>query len=100
MASIPKGIDTLNAATNKGAMIKALAAKHGATNVQLASGRSLRFDLPDGKAKGGINRVKITARENGTVDIRLLQVVEVDLIGGVEPANVAKTLAAFLGLEA
>lgn len=102
MASIPKGIDTLNAATQKGAVIKALVAKHGATNVQMAGGRSLRFDLPAGTKTGlgdAVNRVKLTAREDGTVDVRLIEVREVELVGGVSPDNVAQTLAAFLGME-
>lgn len=96
---IPKGIATLNKATKDGAMIKALAANHGATNIQFASARSLRFDLPAGKALDKINRVKITAREDGTVDIRLIEVIEHDLIGGVQPDAVAVTLSKFLGFE-
>lgn len=96
---IPKGIETLNKATSNGAMIKALVAKHGATEVQLVSPRSIRFDLPAGKALDKINRVKITAREDGTIDIRLIEVIEHDLIGGVQPDAVAVTLSKFLGFE-
>ena len=56
-------------------------------------------DTPAGKAKDSINRVKLTAREDGTIDVSLFEMREVDLIGAVDPANVAKTLEAFTGLD-
>lgn len=73
--------------------------KMGATNVRICSARSVRFDLPEGKAKDGINRVKLTGHEDGTVRIQLLQVSEVDLIDPVLPQNFAGVLAAFTGIN-
>lgn len=72
--------------------------KMGVTNAQICSARSVRFDLPEGKAKDGINRVKLTGHEDGTLRIQLLQVSEVDLIDPVLPENFAGALAAFTGI--
>jgi hypothetical protein len=98
MPQFPKSIETLNEVL---ASIGAPSAFEfmGASNVQIVSPRSIRFDLPDGKAKDNINRVKITAREDGTIDIRLFEMRELDLIGGIAPANVASTIEAFTGLK-
>lgn len=67
-------------------------------NPQLASLRSFRFDLPDGAAKDGINRVKITDVD-GTYRVQFLKVDEVDLVGGVTPENLTKVIRQFTGVE-
>lgn len=71
----------------------------GATNACITSPRSVRFDLPNGKANGGINRVKMTAREDGSVDVSFLQITEVDLLGGVQPENLMQAIQNFTGLK-
>lgn len=71
----------------------------GVTNIQMVSARSMRFDLPDGKGKDGINRIKITARENGTVDVRLIEMNERDLIGGVAPDALPGLLSTAVGID-
>lgn len=102
MAHFPKSINTLNTATQKGKLMKALVEKHGATNVQMVSGRSLRFDLPDGtkdSVGNKVNRVKITARDDGTLDLRLIEITEHDVVGGVAAQNLAQALKTCLNLE-
>lgn len=95
MADFPKSVHTLNEALVP--LVDHLKAM-GATNLQMVSARSLRFDLPDRKTKDGrtINRVKLTARENGTVDVRLQEVVEHELLGGVPTDGVQHALDTFL----
>jgi hypothetical protein len=102
MAHFPKSVDTLNAATQQGSLLVALAEKHGATNIQMASPRSVRFDIPDRQDALGntINRVKLTAMDNGTIDVRLIQVIEHEVLSGLQPEAFAATLAATLKLEA
>lgn len=71
----------------------------GATNITQVSARTIRFDLPDGKGKDGVNRVKITAREDGTLDVRLIEMVERDLIGGVAAAALPGLLLNAVGID-
>lgn len=99
MATTPKSLDTLHTALKP--VLQTLVEKHGAKNVQLASIRSARFDLPTVTLKDGtkVNRVKITAREDGTIDIRLIEVVEHDLIGGVKADGLGAAIGTILGLE-
>lgn len=97
----PKSIKTLNlalAAIGGPAALESI----GATNIQMASPRTFRFDLPAGtvgKEHHNINRVKITAREDDTLDIRFIEMVEHDLVGGVPVDNTRATIEAFTGLK-
>jgi hypothetical protein len=68
------------------------------SNMQVASLRSIRFDLPDGAAKDGINRVKVT-NVDGTFRVQFLKVEEVDLIGGVAPDELTHVIRQFTGVE-
>lgn len=70
----------------------------GATNPKAASTRTFRFDLPDGKASHGINRVKVTDID-GTYRIQFLKIEEVDVVGGVEPARLSEVIAKFTGID-
>lgn len=84
-------------------ILKSLSPLHlaalGAKNIQVSSPRSIRFDLPDGKAKDGINRIKLTAI-NDKVNIQFLQVTEIDLLGGVELGGIIKAIENFTGITA
>lgn len=99
MAYFPKSVHTLNEALVP--LVEHIAAL-GATNLQMVSARSLRFDLPDLKLKDGrtVNRVKLTAHQDGTVDMRLQEVVEHELVGGVPTSGVQQALEAFLAPKA
>lgn len=88
---------TINSALKAIDPKKLLAA--GATNIQMASPRTFRFDLPEGKGKDGINRIKVTARENGTLDVRLIEMIERDLIGGVAPDALPALIANAVGID-
>lgn len=98
----PKGLNLITQALPL-ELLKALTTKYGITNLQATSGRTVRFDIPNGKAKdaagANINRVKITARDDGTMDVRLLEVIEHDLIAPVGPDQLRGLLAG-IGLEA
>lgn len=68
-----------------------------ASNVQVSSSRSLRLDIPDGIAKDGINRIKVT-NVDGTLRVQLLRIEEIDLIGGVLPESLRTVLTNFTGV--
>lgn len=72
----------------------------GATNLRLSSTRTVRIDLPDGKAKDGINRIKITNMGDGKYRMQLLRIEEVDVVGGILPEKLNDVLAAFTGIGA
>ena len=69
------------------------------TNVQLCSTRTIRFDLPEGAATDGINRVKVTNMGDGTFRVQLLKIEEVDLIGGVAPKRLSEVIGNFTGVK-
>ena len=70
-----------------------------ASNPQICSARSVRFDLPDRAAKDGINRIKITNMGDGTFRVQFLKVEEIDLVGGVPPERLSEVIKQFTGVE-
>lgn len=88
-----------NVATIFGSLNPAKLAKVKATNVQIPSARSVRFDLPNGIATDGINRIKITDMGDGTLRIQLLRIEEIDVVGGVPPEKLGQVLSTFTGID-
>ena len=88
-----------NVATIFGSLNPVKLAKAKATNVQLSSARTVRFDLPSGTATDGINRIKITGMGDGTLRIQLLRIEEVDVVGGVPPEKLGQVLSTFTGID-
>lgn len=100
MAHTPKSIDTITASLTP-ADLKAMAKGHGLTKARMASSRTFCFDIAPVKLATGatVNRVKLTAREDGTVDLRLIEVAEHELLGGIAPADVRGALNNLLGFK-
>lgn len=107
MSTTPKSIDLINQAMASLGLTSAKASAIGITNVHMVSPRSLRFDLPTGKYKMGempgtpaVNRVKITATDHGTIDIRLIEVIEHEKVEAIAPGDLAQTLKVWIGFDA
>lgn len=92
-SKINKQIVTILASIDPHKMVTAKA-----SNIQITD-RSMRFDIPDGSGKDGINRVKVTNMGDGALRVQLLRVEEVDLVGGVPPEKLAQVLLDFVGLD-
>lgn len=68
--------------------------KIGATNIQLASERSLRFDLP--ATATGVNRVKVTLQINGEWRLRTYKVEELEDVPGIAPDSLVGAINALV----
>lgn len=106
MSNLPKSVDLINQAMASLGITPIKAQALGITNVKMVSHRSLRFDLPDGKFKMGempgtpnVNRVKITATDTGTIEVRLIEYVEHEKVDGIAPEDLAKTLKVWIGFD-
>jgi hypothetical protein len=67
----------------------------GAGNIQVASGRSIRFDLKE-PAKDGINRVKVT-KDGEAFLVRFYRVDEVKILYGVPAEKLIDGIKAVTG---
>lgn len=94
MSLTPKGINTINTALQTGFLAELVKAGK-VKDPQVTSAGTVRFDLLQSVEVGGakINRIRMTAREDGTLDVQLMEVIEHDLIGGVPPISVGQALA-------
>ena len=68
---------------------------HG-ENVRVVSHRSARFDIPE--TENGINRVKVTAMEDGTFMTRFYKVEEKEMIHDLPMDRVEGSIEAMLAM--
>lgn len=98
MSEVPKSVQTLNQVLQALKINPTKAKALGVDNMQMASIRSFRFDLPSDKP-GTVRRVKLTAAEDGTVLVQLHEVVEVEMIPGVLPDSVPTAIKNITGVD-
>lgn len=94
MSLTPKGLDTINAALQTKFLMNLVNAQK-VVDPQITSAGTIRFDMKTPVEVSGckITRVRMTARDDGTIDVQLMEVIEHDLIGGIDPSNVGQALA-------
>jgi hypothetical protein len=68
----------------------------GASNVQVVSDRSLRFDITPTAA--GVNRIKITLQPDGEWRLRTYKVEEMEDVPGILPASLTAAIAQIAGI--
>lgn len=67
----------------------------GATNAQIVSPRSLRFDT-QAPGKDGVNRIKVTA-EQGKLRVTFYRIEEVEMLYDLPPENLQTAIQAVYG---
>lgn len=69
----------------------------GASNLTVASERTIRFDIPT--TPTGINRIKVTAQPNGEFRLRTYRVEEVEDVPSIEPGSLQSAIKTLAGIE-
>jgi hypothetical protein len=72
----------------------------GVTQVQVVSPRTIRIDIAEGKSAMGVNRIKVTLQEDGTLRIRTAKYEEMEDVPNIAPANIKEAFKNIAGVEA
>jgi hypothetical protein len=72
----------------------------GVTQVQVVSPRTIRIDIAEGKSAMGVNRIKVTLQEDGSLRIRTAKYEEMEDVPNIAPANLVEVFKNIAGVEA
>ena len=72
----------------------------GITQVQVVSPRTIRIDIAEGKSTLGVNRIKVTLQEDGSLRIRTAKYEEMEDVPNIAPANLVEVFKNIAGVEA